>query len=72
MEDVGIFYGHLVCFKAIGYILLPSGIFCGHFVYFPRCAKKNLATLISYLRLALKTFPKFGTSMYNLFNPEIN
>jgi hypothetical protein len=44
MEDAGIFYGHLVNFPAIGYILWHFGIFCGHLVcifcgrlvYFPR------------------------------------
>jgi hypothetical protein len=48
MGDVGIFYGHLVYFKAFWYILLPSGTFYGHLVYFSdlvRCTKKNLATL---------------------------
>jgi hypothetical protein len=34
MEAVGIFYGHLVYFTAIGYILLPFGILCGNLVYF--------------------------------------
>jgi hypothetical protein len=27
MEDVGLFYGHLVYYTAIWYILLPFGIF---------------------------------------------
>jgi hypothetical protein len=36
MEDTGIFYGHLVHFMAIGYILWHFGIICGHLVYFPR------------------------------------
>jgi glucose-6-phosphate-specific signal transduction histidine kinase len=43
MENVGIFYGHLVSFKAIWYILWSFGI------YFPVlvcCSKKNLTTLI--------------------------
>jgi hypothetical protein len=30
LQDVGKFYGHLVSFTAIWYILLPFGIFCGH------------------------------------------
>jgi hypothetical protein len=30
----GIFYGHLVYFTAIWYILRPFGIFYGHLVYF--------------------------------------
>jgi hypothetical protein len=34
MEDSGIFYGHLVHFQTILYILLHCGIFCGHLVYF--------------------------------------
>jgi hypothetical protein len=34
MEDAGIFYGHLVYFVAIWYILWPLGIFCSHWVYF--------------------------------------
>jgi hypothetical protein len=31
---LGIFYGHLVYFVAIWYILWSFGIFCGHLVYF--------------------------------------
>jgi hypothetical protein len=31
MKDVGKFYGHLVYFTAISYILWPFGIFYGHF-----------------------------------------
>jgi hypothetical protein len=50
MENVGIFYDHLVYFTAVGNILWPFGIFCGHLVYFSPvlvcCAKKNLATLL--------------------------
>jgi hypothetical protein len=47
MVDVGIFYGHLVYFKAIWYILWPLVcIFCGHLVYF---------IVIWYI------FPRFGT-----------
>jgi hypothetical protein len=34
MEDVGIFYGHLVYFTAFWYILPAFGIFCCHLVYF--------------------------------------
>jgi hypothetical protein len=34
MEGVGIFYGHLVYFTAIWYILWPFGIFVGSLVYF--------------------------------------
>jgi hypothetical protein len=36
MENLGIFYNHLVYFTAIINILCPFGIFCGHLVYFPR------------------------------------
>jgi hypothetical protein len=51
MEDVGIFYCHLVSFTAIMYILLPFGIFwvLWH-TYFSRlvcCSQKNLATLVA-------------------------
>jgi ABC-type spermidine/putrescine transport system permease subunit II len=34
IENLGIFYGLLVYFTAIGNILWPFGIFCGHLVYF--------------------------------------
>jgi hypothetical protein len=34
MEDVGIFFGHLIYFVDIWYILWTFGIFCGHLVYF--------------------------------------
>jgi hypothetical protein len=33
MENVDVFYGHLVYFTAIGYILWPFGIFCVHLVF---------------------------------------
>jgi hypothetical protein len=50
MENLGIFYGHLVYFTAIGnmyymaiwYILWSFGIFLTVLVF---CTKKNLATL---------------------------
>jgi hypothetical protein len=32
MEDVGLFYDHLVCFTAIVNILWPFGLFCGNLV----------------------------------------
>jgi hypothetical protein len=35
MEDVGIFYGHLVHFTVFYYILLTFGIVRGNLVYFP-------------------------------------
>jgi hypothetical protein len=34
MEDVGIFYGHLVHFMVFCYILWTFGIVCGNFIYF--------------------------------------
>jgi hypothetical protein len=34
MENLGIFYDHLVYFTAIGNILWSFGIFCGNLVYF--------------------------------------
>jgi hypothetical protein len=34
MEDVGIFYGHLVQFKVFCYILWTFGIVRGNLVYF--------------------------------------
>jgi hypothetical protein len=62
IENVGIFYGHLVYFKAVWSILWPFGIFYDHLIYFMAiwyifpvlvcCIKKNLATL----RAVLKNF----------------
>jgi hypothetical protein len=49
MKQVGTFYGHLVYFKVIWYLLWPFGTFYGRLVYFPVlvcCTKKNLATLV--------------------------
>jgi hypothetical protein len=34
MEDDGIFYGHLVHFMVLCYILRTLGIICGNLVYF--------------------------------------
>jgi hypothetical protein len=34
MEDVGIFYGHLVHFTVFCYILWTFGTVCGNLVYF--------------------------------------
>jgi hypothetical protein len=61
MEDVGIFYGHLVHFMVFCYILWTFGI-CSLWkfgIFFPVlvfCTKKNLATLLGcagiYLRIA--------------------
>jgi hypothetical protein len=36
MENLGTFYDHLVYFTAVGNILWPFGVFCGHLVCFPR------------------------------------
>jgi hypothetical protein len=51
MEDLGLFYGHLVYFTAICYILLQFCIVYGNLVHiFPVlvcCSRKNLATLRS-------------------------
>jgi hypothetical protein len=65
MENIGIFYGHLVYFTLIWYILCPFGIFYGHLVYFVviwtifpvlvRCSKKNLATLRFVVKTIWKT-----------------
>jgi hypothetical protein len=66
MEDVGICYGHLVYFIAIGYILWPFGKCCGHIVYFlvwanwVRCTKKNLSAL-------LQTLPSLAFSLKIVF-----
>jgi hypothetical protein len=35
-ENVGTFYDHLLYFTAIGNILWPFGIFCGHLAFSPR------------------------------------
>jgi capsule polysaccharide export protein KpsE/RkpR len=51
MEDVGIFYGHLACFKAIWFIFVAIWYFLwlfGIHTYVSQfwfCAKKNLAAL---------------------------
>jgi hypothetical protein len=37
MEDVGIFYGHLVYLMAIWYFCGNVGAFYGYLVYFTRC-----------------------------------
>jgi hypothetical protein len=36
MENLGIFYDHLVSFMAKGIFLWPFGILCAHLVYFPQ------------------------------------
>jgi hypothetical protein len=48
MIDVGKFYGHLVHFTAISYILWLFGVFCGHFGILSRFGmlyRENLAAL---------------------------
>jgi hypothetical protein len=63
MEDVGIFYGHLVYFIAIWYILWQIGTFFRHLVYFSVlvcCTKKNLATLINGERSPRTIVPGCG------------
>jgi hypothetical protein len=35
LENLGLFYDRLVCLTAIGNILWPFGIFCGHLVIYP-------------------------------------
>jgi hypothetical protein len=39
MEEVGLFYGHLVCFMAIWSVLWAFGIFVGYLAYFSRFGK---------------------------------
>jgi hypothetical protein len=50
MEDVGIFYEHLVHFTVFCYILGTFGIVRGNLVYFSRFGilyQENLATLVT-------------------------
>jgi hypothetical protein len=55
MENLGIFYGHLVYFMSNWYFLWLFWIFCGLFRIFSPvlvcCAKKNLATLLRSLTI---------------------
>jgi hypothetical protein len=53
MENLGLFYDHLVYFTAIGNILWPFGIFCRHLVYF---SHRNLRSRTSMLAQVLQTF----------------
>jgi hypothetical protein len=51
MEEVGIFYGHLIYFTPIWYTyfgghLLYFMVICYIFPFLVRCTKKNLATLV--------------------------
>jgi hypothetical protein len=45
LEDVGIFFGHLVYFTAAGYILQQFGIFYGRLVYLHQDKSGNPAEL---------------------------
>jgi hypothetical protein len=56
MENVCIFYGHLEYFTIIWYILWPFGKFgsllvCAFFSVLVCLAKKNLATVVSWVML---------------------
>jgi hypothetical protein len=51
MENLGIFYDHLVYLTSIGNIVWPFGIFCGHlecFSSFWYFEKEKLATLLPF------------------------
>jgi hypothetical protein len=52
MEDVGVYYGHLVYFVAIWDISWLFGTFCGHLVYF--VAIWDISWLFGIF------FPRFG------------
>jgi hypothetical protein len=60
MEDVGIFYGYLVYFKAIWYIVLPIGILCGRWVYLVCCIKINLVALPNRKSKINSNLPPYG------------
>jgi hypothetical protein len=68
MEDVVIFYCHLVYFTAIWYILWPFGVdYCNLVYIFPIfvcCKKKNLATLVT---TPLKELPSGAYFSYIFF-----
>jgi hypothetical protein len=57
MEKYVIFYGRLVYFVAIWYILWPFGIFCGHLVYF-------LAIWYIFWPLVVKYCGQLGSIFY--------
>jgi hypothetical protein len=71
MEYVGIFYGHLVFFVAILYILWPSGIFYGYLTFFTRFGmlyrekaghpffSRPLGMYISFLFVFFKKLPPY-------------
>jgi hypothetical protein len=56
MEIVGVYYGHLVYFTSIGYILWPFGIFYGHLVY----------SMVIFFRFGKLYIEKSGISVLTL------
>jgi hypothetical protein len=60
MENLVIFFDHLVYYMAIGNILWPFGIFCGNLVYFPRFGileqEKSGNPALSYLEFFKRSF----------------
>jgi hypothetical protein len=56
MEDIGIFYGDLVYFTAIWYMLWTLVMFCGNLVYF-----SNFGTL--YQEKSGDPAPEFSTEV---------
>jgi hypothetical protein len=71
MEDVGIFYGHLVYFVVMWYILLSLGKFCGYLVYFfsfwyflPRKIWQPLWRRSAALSLSLAFFAYLSQCIY--------
>jgi hypothetical protein len=75
MEDIGIFYGHLVYFTAIWSILLPFGLFYCHLVYFTAIWSILLPFVLFYCHLVYFTaiwsilWP-FGIYIFLLLSPE--
>jgi hypothetical protein len=68
MEDVRIFYGHLVYFAAIWYSFLPFGILWLFGTFSPGlvcCTKKNLATLIAMPALNMARYCEFEKKCQN-------
>jgi hypothetical protein len=63
MENLGIFYHHLVCFSAIGNILWPFGILRGNLAYFPLFwyfGPRKIWQPCSWLSPAVGTLPNVG------------
>jgi hypothetical protein len=87
MEDVGIFYGHLVHFTVSCYIFWTFGIVRGDLVYFSRFGISTLYSCVvvyfskgttvavqkSAKFFAIKKSPKVGTMVarWSIFKPEI-